>query len=244
MNRRTHRQVTRERLRLVRARLNVELLEDRSLLDASGLLVGYLSGGTQVVKLDQGVALSDALAAYRAAPGVAYAEPDYQVQAAVIPNDTYFSNLYGLNNTGQTGGTTDADIDAPEAWDITTGSTKTVVGVIDTGIDYTHIDLYQNVWINQGEIPSAIKSQLTDVDGDGLITFRDLNNSVNQGSGKITDLDGDGRITAADILKPTSQGGWADGTDGDSNGYTDDLVGWNFVNNTNNPFDDNGHGTH
>src|SRR5262249_51613619 len=184
-------------------------------------------------------------------PGVAFAEPDYQVSAAVIPNDPSFSSLYGLNNTGQTGGLNDADIDAPEAWDITKGSTKTVVGVIDTGIDYTHIDLYQNVWINQGEIPLAVKAVLQDIDGDGLITFRDLNDSRNQGAGKITDLDGDGRITAADILKPTSQGGWADGINEDGNtnstgtiSYTDDLVGWNFVSNTNNPFDDNGHGTH
>src|SRR5215471_2634829 len=195
MNRRTHRQVTRERLRLVRARLNVELLEDRSLLDASGILVGYLSGGTQVVKLNQGVALNDALAAYRAAPGVAYAEPDYQVQAAVIPNDTYFKYLYGLNNTGQTGGTTDADIDAPEAWDVTTGSMKTVVGVIDTGIDYTHPDLYQNIWINQGEIPTNLG--VVDTDNDGIITFRDLNNSAN--STKVSDNNGNGYIDAGDL---------------------------------------------
>src|SRR5262249_34898549 len=95
-----------------------------------------------------------------------------------------------------------------------------------------------------GEIPSAIKAKLTDVDGDGLITFRDLNNGVNQGAGKITDLNADGYIDAGDILKPTSQGGWSDGSDGDGNGYVDDLVGWDFANNDNDPFDDNGHGTH
>ena len=71
--------------------------------------------------------------------------------------------------------------------------------------------------------------------------------------GKITDVNGDGRIDAADILAPmrrtsaatTPAGGWADGIseDGDT-AHLDDLVGWNFVNNTNNPFDDHGHGTH
>src|SRR5262249_54984614 len=96
----------------------------------------------------------------------------------------------------------------------------------------------------QGQTPPAIRPRLVDVDGDGLITFRDLNNKINQGPGKITDLDHDGRITGADILKPVSQGGWADGTDQDHDGYVDDLIGWNFVDNNNNPMDTNGHGTH
>src|SRR5438094_4631604 len=52
-----------------------------------------------------------------------------------IPNDTSFSTQWALNNTGQTGGKVDADIDAAEAWDVTTGSSKNVVAVVDTGID-------------------------------------------------------------------------------------------------------------
>src|SRR5262245_4695753 len=112
---------------------------------------------------------------------------DGRVHIAVVPNDPSFGSLWGLNNTGQSGGKYDADIDAPEAWDRSTGSTKTVVGILDTGIDYRHKDLYRNIWINQAEIPSAIRSRLTDTDGDGRITFWDLNDSRNQGSGKITD---------------------------------------------------------
>jgi subtilisin family serine protease len=64
----------------------------------------------------------------------------------VTPNDPFFSYLYGLHNTGQTGGTADADIDAPEAWATTTGSSSVIVAVIDTGIDYTHPDLAANIW--------------------------------------------------------------------------------------------------
>src|SRR5438128_1947418 len=66
-----------------------------------------------------------------------------QLQIEAIPSDASFSSQWALNNTGQTGGKVDADIDAPEAWDVTTGSLKNVVAVIDTGIDYTHPDLYR-----------------------------------------------------------------------------------------------------
>jgi subtilisin family serine protease len=71
---------------------------------------------------------------------------------STIPNDPSFSSLWGLHNTGQSGGVSDADIDAPEAWNIRTGAPSLVVGVIDTGIDYTHPDLAANMWINPGEI--------------------------------------------------------------------------------------------
>ena len=84
---------------------------------------------------------------------VAYAHPNYQrFLAATVPNDTRFSEVWGLHNTGQTGGTADADIDAPEAWDIGTGSRDVVVAVIDTGLDYNHPDLKHNCWKNPGEI--------------------------------------------------------------------------------------------
>lgn len=80
-------------------------------------------------------------------------EFNYKVSVLQIPNDASFSQLWGFNNIGQTGGTPNADIDAPEAWDITTGSANTLVAVIDTGVDYTHPDLIDNIWTNPGEIP-------------------------------------------------------------------------------------------
>src|SRR5262245_11279582 len=94
-----------------------------------------------------------------------------QAWVALLPNDPSFSSQYGLNNTGQTGGRVDADIDAPAAWNVSVGSLSTVVGLVDTGVDYTHPDLYRNIWINQGEIPAAIRSRLVDVDGDARITL-------------------------------------------------------------------------
>jgi thermitase len=59
----------------------------------------------------------------------------------LTPNDSRYPECYGQNNTGQTGGTPDADIDAPEAWNLTTGSSSIKVAVLDTGIDATHPDL-------------------------------------------------------------------------------------------------------
>ena len=83
-------------------------------------------------------------------PRVAYAEPNFILHAAdVMPNDPFFPRLWGLHNTGQTvnwtAGTPDADIDAPAAWSVSTGSPDVVVAVIDTGVDTTHPDLAQNV---------------------------------------------------------------------------------------------------
>jgi subtilisin family serine protease len=81
---------------------------------------------------------------------VKFAEPNYIYQTTVIPNDTNFGSLWGLRNTGQTisgqVGIADADIDADEAWDVSTGSANIVVGVIDTGVDYNHPDLAANIW--------------------------------------------------------------------------------------------------
>jgi thermitase len=77
---------------------------------------------------------------------VAYAEPNYVLSTQATPNDPLFSQLYGLHNTGQTGGTADADIDAPEGWDAAGlgafpagGGVK--IGIVDTGIDQAHPDL-------------------------------------------------------------------------------------------------------
>jgi subtilisin family serine protease len=98
-------------------------------------------------------------------PRVEYAELDYVRTADTVPNDALFSQLWGMQNTGQTGGTAGADIDAPAAWSITTGSSSVIVGVIDTGIDYTHEDLQANMWTNPGEIPN----NGIDDDGNGYI---------------------------------------------------------------------------
>jgi subtilisin family serine protease len=82
---------------------------------------------------------------------VVYAEPNYVITPAAVPNDPRFSELWGLKNTGQpsgssTVGVAGADIDAASAWDVSTGSRDNVVAVIDTGVDHKHPDLAANMW--------------------------------------------------------------------------------------------------
>jgi len=76
------------------------------------------------------------------APFVQYVEPDYIVKTIATPNDPNFSQQWSFLNTGSPG----ADISATSAWNISTGSTANVAGVIDTGVDYTHSDLAGNIW--------------------------------------------------------------------------------------------------
>ncbi len=94
-----------------------------------------------------------------------YVEPNYIWSVDVVSDDPSLSSLWGLNNTGQSSGTVDADIDAPEAWDVSTGNATTVVAVIDTGIDYNHQDLAANIWTNSGEIAG----NGIDDDGNGYV---------------------------------------------------------------------------
>ena len=93
---------------------------------------------------------------FRKSLKVEMVEPDYIMHInAVLPDDEYFDQLWGLNNTGQevngATGIPNADIDAPEAWERSAGSSDVIAAVIDTGVDYSHPDLANNMWVNQAE---------------------------------------------------------------------------------------------
>ncbi len=114
--------------------------------------VTALGGHSYSVSLNAGVTVGEAITVFSGADGVLFAEADYALGVQTIPNDPSFGSDWGLNNTGQTGGTADADIDAPEAWDTARGTGQHIVGIIDTGVLYTHPDLAANIWTNAGEI--------------------------------------------------------------------------------------------
>jgi thermitase len=150
-------------------------------------------GGARVVTVAGSV--KSAVATLNRSAAVQYAEPDYVLRATATPNDPRFAELYGLNNTGQTGGTPDADIDAPEGWDTaglglfpSTGGVK--VGVVDTGILATHEDLagkvancaqsYTGIFLLTGSIQEG---SCADDNGHGTHVSGTITANANNGKG-------------------------------------------------------------
>ncbi|MHC4068612.1 MAG: S8 family serine peptidase [Planctomycetota bacterium] len=120
--------------------------------------------------------LQEALEEYQNNPDVEYAELNYIVSICKTPNDPLYPLQWPLNNIGQyypdsgrfnpPPGTPDSDIDAPQAWNIQTGTPNVIVAVIDTGVDYAHRDLDDNMWVNETEL-NGIEG--VDDDGNGYI---------------------------------------------------------------------------
>jgi subtilisin family serine protease len=127
------------------------------------------------LRLEAGQSLEEVVAAYNEDPDVEYAELNYVVSINSKPNDVLYPIQWPLSNIGQMypesgkyhspPGTPDCDIDAPEAWDVHTGSGDVIVAVVDSGVDYKHRDLAGNMWVNTGEIGG----NGVDDDGNGYI---------------------------------------------------------------------------
>lgn len=121
------------------------------------------------------------------------AEPNYIYRVNKTPNDPMLGQLWGLKNVGQSDssghvGTMGVDIDAEKAWDIETGSDKMLVAVIDTGVDFNHPDLKDNIWTNEAE---AKGKPGVDDDGNGVIDDIHGYNAID-GSGNSMDDHGHG----------------------------------------------------
>lgn len=188
-----------------------------------------------------GMTVEQAIEILSRRPGVQFAEPNYVQTMTATSNDPIVQrgDAWGVYGD-ETSPANQFGSQAGEAWaNNLTGSGKVAIGVVDSGIDYTHVDLYLNIWLNRGEIPATLLSALVDTDGDARITFRDLNNSLN--AALVTDHNANGRIDAGDLLNDPR---WENGVDDDGNGYVDDLIGWDFAQNDNDPFDVASHGTH
>jgi thermitase len=126
---------------------------------------------------------------------IEYIEPNYTYSINAI-NDADYNKQWGLKNTGRNSGgifspgKAGMDVNAEKAWTIATGTKEVKIAVIDTGVDYTHDDLKENILVNELELNGT------------------------------------------------------EGVDDDGNGYVDDVYGYDFANNDNDPMDGHGHGTH
>jgi subtilisin family serine protease len=181
----------------------------------------------QLVKLPRGLAVRDAVREYQRDPAVSFAEPNYLRYPTAAPTDALFSDLWGLNNTGQLhavsdadgdetatpgSGTSGTDIDALQAWDFQTGN-GTVVAVIDSGFDVSHPDLSGQLWTNPDDTQDG---------------------NDNDGNGKTDDVNGwDFGDNDATLLGSTPFLGYDHGTHTagtiaaarDDNGTNDGIVG-------------------
>lgn len=108
--------------------------------------------GLWLYEFDENIDMADAMEIFQSSHLVQYVEPDYYY-AAAAQNDPRFAEQWSLENNNQTGGLVDADINATSMWSMNDGDKNIVIAVIDTGVDYTHQDLAQNMWQNVLEIP-------------------------------------------------------------------------------------------
>lgn len=178
--------VTQQTIESITARLNDDV-EDR--IEAVE--------GLDVIEDEDNRAASEVVAQYSALPEVEYAEANTEIKLDhesggkhVHANDELFVKQWGLFNHGQDGGKSGADVGAMRAWAVTKGSDQVVVAVLDSGVDYTHPDLADNIWSR----PPIIMAY----QDDGLAT----------------------------------------------EGPVDDVHGFNVLEDSGDPMDDNGHGTH
>lgn len=181
-----------------------------------------------IAQLPPGTEPEEVIERLNSDPAVEWAEPDYYRYTSYIdPNDEYYHESPGSR--------THLDrIEVQSAWDVTTGDPNIIIAVIDSGVNYNHPDLFDNIWVNPGEV--------SDRNGDGRIDLHDI------------DLNGDRSISQDEINAASND------IDDDGNEYTDDIIGWDFVDvsaseayealsgedyfqEDNNPDDFQGHGT-
>ena len=150
----------------------------------SRMLKEFPAYAMERVRVRTGTTLADALREFASDPAVEYAEPNYRVRSFAVPSDPSWYRLWGM-----------AKINAPAAWDTSTGSGDVVVAVIDSGIDYNHPDLKGNLWVNVAELNGKAG---VDDDGNGVRDDLYGYNAVT-GSGDPFDSEGHGTHVAGTI---------------------------------------------
>jgi MYXO-CTERM domain-containing protein len=144
-------------------------------------------------------------------------------------------------------------VHADRAWQITTGDRRIVIAVLDSGVYWNDPDYVNQLWLNRGELPPPEEACRTanyagdpyDANGDGFFNVQDYTaesghqTPTHPCDSRVSDVNGNGLIDPQDLIMIFS-----DGVDGDGNGYIDDISGWDFKDDDNDPYDDTrfGHG--
>jgi thermitase len=181
------------------------LLANKSMLGAQLVSELHLLAGEFLVLKSANKSTQALIAHLKSLPEVSYAEPNFLYHAIRTGQDPQYGKLWGLKNTGNNEpdrngnytnaqGVAGADINAEKAWEITKGSKNIVIAVIDTGIDYNHPDLKDNIWINTKEIPG----NGIDDDGNGYVDDVYGWNAINK-TGNPMDGNGHGTHCAGTI---------------------------------------------
>ena len=136
---------------LVKFNSNVseEMIEKAHAILGTKTLRRFPVTGTYLIEVPKGLDIKTGIEKLRQMNAIEFVEPNYKAEIQATPNDPDFSKLWGLKNSSNAG----VDVGATDAWNISKGSKKVIVAVIDSGIDYTHPDLAANMWVNEGEIP-------------------------------------------------------------------------------------------
>lgn len=160
---------------------------------------------------------------FHAEPAVLFAEREVIYRPLYDANDSQFDNQWELHK-----------IETPEAWDlfdieggVLPGDRSIVLASVDTGVQYTHPDLRDRIWINQAEVPAAIFNDV-DTDSDGVVRPEEV-------QAYLTDHDGNGTTNLQDALhtnSPFMDGLDADDWDNNPASYIDDLFGWDVAGTT------------
>lgn len=172
---------------------------DQELLQIPAIRTNVL--GIHDLSLVPGQDPLDLVKRFEATGLVRWAEPNTIGEWVATPSDTRFAEQWHLRNTGQSGGTVDADIDADEGWDEQTGDPAVVVAIVDSGTDIDHVDLTANLWKNAGETPGNGR----DDDGNGYVDDYDGWN-FEAGTGNPRSTNGHGTNVAGIVAARTDNG--------------------------------------
>jgi len=161
---------------------------------------------TYCLRLPPGLSVPEAIEKFSRNPNVIFASANHTIYLAVFPNDDWFDFQWGLYNTDGR-----CDIHAPEAWDLQTGSANTIIAIVDTGIESTHLDLYGKVLQGYNAIDGTTNTEDDHMHG----TFvAGIAGAITNNFDGVAGVDWNARLLPVKIMDSTGQGEEIDAAEG------------------------------